>query len=694
MSSLHRVTAGRPWPLGSSFDGEGVNFAVFSQHATRMVLCLFSGDGRRETAQLELIERDGDVWHGYVAGLRPGQAYGFRAHGPYAPAEGHRFNPNKLLVDPYARRLSGQPVWNPALMGYRIDAPHADLTFDLRDSAPFAPRGIVVADRRFDGTRPGTRWRDTVIYEAHVKGMTARRGDAGPPGKFLALASDPVLDHLVKLGITAIELLPVQAFITDHFLQEKGLTNYWGYQTIGFFAPDTRYLSDGDITEFRRMVDRFHGAGIEVIMDVVYNHTGEGNELGPTLSFRGLDNASYYRLLPDRRYYANDAGTGNVLNIAQPMVLRMVMDSLRYWVEVMGVDGFRFDLAASLGRTAAGFSPGAAVFDAVRQDPVLQGVKMIAEPWDIGPGGYQLGAFPPPFHEWNDRFRDGVRRFWRGDGGMAPDLAERITGSAGLFDHTRRPATTSINLVTSHDGFTLHDLVSYREKHNEANGEGNRDGHSDNHSDNMGVEGPASDPAVVAARLLRKRNMLATLMLSQGTPMLLAGDELGHSQGGNNNAYAQDNATSWIDWDGADEDLIRFTRRLIAFRKAHPVLRQKLFLHSRERSLDGKEDIFWRRTDGQPMGPSDWQDPNLRVVCVELRTASATPAYDALEYAIFAVLNAGAAITVTVPEAPPGEHWWHEIDTARPGMAPVRLKRPRLPIAAQSVSVLVLGDAP
>ncbi len=693
MNNTHSVGPGRGFPLGASFDGEGVNFAVFSRHGTRVTVCLFDEAGKVETARIHLPEREGDIWHGHVAGLRPGQLYGLRVDGPYQPDQGHRFNVNKLLIDPYARRLTGEPVWGDALMGYKAGAPHADLTFDLRDSASLMPKCVIEDPPNFDGRRPGHRWRDSVIYEAHVKGMTQRHPGVTDKGRYLGLASDPVLEHLNRLGITAIELLPVHAFITDHFLHEKGLTNYWGYQSVGFFAPDTRYLGPGGIAEFRHMVDRFHGAGIEVILDVVYNHTGEGNELGPTLSFRGLDNASYYRLQPDPRFYVNDTGTGNTVNAEHPMVMRMIMDSLRYWAGVMGVDGFRFDLAATLGRRAHGFDPAAPLFQAIQQDPLLSGLKMIAEPWDIGPGGYQLGAFPQPFHEWNDRFRDGVRRFWRGDDGLAPELAERITGSALQFDHHYRPATSSVNFLAAHDGFTLNDLVSYAHKHNEKNGEDNRDGHSDNHSDNMGVEGPSRDRRVLAARERRKRALMATLMLSQGAPMILAGDELGHSQAGNNNAYAQDNETSWIDWEAADEDFIAFTARLIKFRRAHPILRQKLFLHSRERVLDGKEDIFWRRANGEGMRAEDWQDPSLKLVCVEMRTASGTPRYAALETAVFAVFNAGGPARVAVPEPPEGQSWHLEIDTARPAASPQPIRGDRLRVMAQSVVVLVEGES-
>ena len=500
MTKKTRISAGRPHPMGATPDAGGVNFAVFSQNATRMQLCLFERYGR-ETARIDMPEREGHVWHCYVHGLRPGQHYGFRAHGPYRPDEGHRFNPNKLLIDPYARQISGHPIWHDALQGYDTRSKLQDLSYDTRDSAPYMPRAVVCdTSKLLPARHPDRPMADTVIYEAHVAGMTADRPDIANRGRFQGLASDRILDHLGRLGVTAIELLPVHAFVNDRFLVEKGLSNYWGYQSLGFFAPEPRYLAGHDIAEFRAMVDRFHAAGIEVLLDVVYNHTGEGNQMGPTLSFRGLDNASYYRLAENRRHYIDDTGTGNTLNIEHPMVLRMVMDSLRYWVEVMGVDGFRFDLCTALGRRAEGFDRNAPFFQAIRQDPVLGRVKLIAEPWDIGPGGYQLGAYPAPFSEWNDKFRDQVRDFWRGSPGMIGKLAARISGSARQFDHDNRPATASVNFLTAHDGFTLMDVVSYNEKHNEANGEDNRDGHSANHSDNMGIEGPTEDSSINAAR--------------------------------------------------------------------------------------------------------------------------------------------------------------------------------------------------
>ncbi len=691
MSATHSIEPGCPDPLGAAFDGGGVNFAVFSEHASRIEICLFSPDGQRETARIALRERTGHVWHGRVPGLLPGQLYGLRAHGPFRPEEGHRFNPHKLLIDPYARRLTGHPRWSDALLGYNPDTRAADLTFSTRDSARFMPRCVVEEVTPLaPATRPETPLRESVIYEAHVKGLTAQMPGAAGAGGFLALASDPVLEHLTRLGVTAIELLPVQAFLNDRFLVQKGLTNYWGYQTLGFFAPDPRYLSGGRIDEFRHMVARLHAAGIEVILDVVYNHSCEGNQLGPTLSFRGLDNASYYRLAPEPRYYIDDTGCGNTLNLDHPMVLRMVMDSLRYWAGVMGVDGFRFDLATTLARRAEGFDPLSPFLAAIRQDPLLSRLKLVAEPWDIGPGGYQLGAFGHPFLEWNDKFRDTVRRFWRGDAMQAADLAARVTGSAPQFDHGGRAATSSVNLITAHDGFTLADLVSYVERHNTPNGEENRDGHHSNFSDNLGVEGPTEDAGILAARDQRRRNLMATLMLSQGTPMLLAGDEVGNGQAGNNNAYCQDNPTGWIDWAGKGGAMEAFTARLIAFRKAHPILRQKLFLHSRERATDGVEDVLWWHASGRAMTDADWRDEDLRHLVVEMRTASSTPPQDALEYAICLVFNAGDALRVVLPPCPAGMHWSCQIDTGAPEAAPRAETGPEMEVAAATVLALVL----
>jgi glycogen operon protein len=685
----HAPAPGRAWPLGATPMGDGVNFAVASAHAEAIELCLFSDDGRRELARVPMADRDGAVWHVHIDGLMPGARYGFRAHGPYRPEEGHRFNPNKLLIDPYARALDGRLRWSDALMGYRIGSPRADLSYDTRDSAFAVPKSVVV-DTAFtwgEDAPPRRPWDRSVIYEAHVKGMTAQHPAVAPGlrGSYLGLASDPVIEHLLRLGVTAVELLPVQAFVDDRFLVARGLRNYWGYQTVAFFAPDSRYMTRDALWEFRAMVRRFHAAGIEVLLDVVYNHTGEGDEYGPTLAFRGLDNRSYYRLRDGGRAYVNDTGTGNTLDLTNPIVLRLVMDSLRYWVEVGHVDGFRFDLATVLGREGHGFDPAGGFFDALRQDPVLAQVKLIAEPWDLGPGGYQLGAYPHPFGEWNDRFRDGVRRFWKGDAGMAPDLAKRLLGSAERFDHGGRAATASVNYVCAHDGFTLEDLVSFTVRRNLANGEENRDGHHENHSDNLGVEGPTDDPAVRAARDLRKRNLLATLFLSQGTPMILAGDEIGNSQGGNNNAYAQDNPTGWVDWAGADPMLAAFAARLAALRASHPVLRQRRFLHARPRGQGGLPDVIWRRADGTPPRPEDWHDAAFRCLCVELRMAA--EAREGGDDAVFAAFNAGPAVALALP---PTAAWRLMLDTTRPALA----SGGAAPAEVPAQSVLVFAGTP
>lgn len=660
------IRPGHPSPLGATIDADGVNFAVFSRHATKVMLCLFDEDGN-EIHIVTLPEREGHVWHGYLPGLKAGQQYGYRMNGPYKPEEGHRFNPYKLLIDPYAKRLTGHPTWHNALFGYETGHKDNDLSFDKTDSAPYMPRCVVV-DPAFnwgETSRPLHSLENSVIYEAHVKGLTAGRKDIENAGSYLAMASDPILEHLNSLGVTAIELLPVQAFLNEKFLLDRGLTNYWGYMTYGFFAPDPRYMQGTDIAEFQQMVQRFHSAGIEVILDVVYNHTAEGSEMGPTLMFRGLDNASYYRLADDPRYYIDDAGCGNTLDFENPFVIRLVMDSLRYWVEVMHVDGFRFDLCSALGRTRHGFERDGPFFRAIGQDPVLNRVKLIAEPWDIGPGGYQLGAYPAPFAEWNDKYRDNTREFWRGDRGKVSAMATGMAGSAQFFDHDGRSATSSLNFLTAHDGFTLQDTVSYSTKHNLANGEDNRDGHSNNHSDNMGVEGSTDDPEILAARIRRKRNLIATLMLSQGTPMILAGDELSNSQDGNNNAYCQDNEIGWVNWPEKDDPFFTFCQQAIAFRNMHPLLRQKRFLHSTQRFVDGEPDLFWRRANGDPMRQIDWDDPDLDIVVAEMRMASGSPEYVQREGALLVVLNRGRAIEITPPALSGGGAWVRRFDTSQ-----------------------------
>jgi glycogen operon protein len=627
-----KLLPGNPYPLGATWDGLGINFAVFSANAHRIDLCLFDPAGRREIARHTLPECTDEVWHGYLPEARPGLIYGYRAFGPYEPQNGHRFNPHKLLLDPYARRIVGDIRTSDAMFGYRVNSPRGDLSLDRRDSAPGVSKGMVLADDFFwgDDRPPNIPWSDTVIYEAHLKGLTHLWPDLRPRerGTFAALANPGVIDHLRRLGVTAVELLPIHAFVQDRHLLQQGLRNYWGYNTLNFFSIEPRYLSDSSVDDMRIAVRRLHAAGLELILDVVYNHTAEGNEFGPTLSFRGLDNASYYRLVPDnRRHYINDTGTGNTVNLSHPRVLQMVMDSLRHWVVGFHVDGFRFDLGPVLGREAHGFDPASGFFDAIRQDPVLSKVKLISEPWDPGPGGYQLGNQPPGFAEWNDRFRDGIRRFWRGDEGQRQDFAARLAGSSDIFEHRRRRPWASINYVASHDGFTLRDIVSYAERHNEANGEDNNDGHADNYSANWGVEGPSDDPEINATRFRVQCALLATVFLAQGTPMLLAGDEFGRTQNGNNNAYCQDNETSWVDWSLAESDegrlLTDFAARVIGLRHRHPILRCTNFLHGRDKPAPDVLDIAWFDMRGQVISPEAWNDPKKRTLALRRATADA-----------------------------------------------------------------------
>ncbi|GBD48227.1 glycogen debranching protein GlgX [Methylopila sp. Yamaguchi] len=614
---------GSPYPLGATWDGLGVNFAVFSANADQIDLCLFDPSGRREIGRLPLPEKTDEVFHGYLPEARAGLLYGFRAHGVYEPQHGHRFNPNKLLLDPYAKQVAGEVRWSDALYGYRLHSPRGDLSYDRRDSAPGMPKGVVVDDafNWGDDRPPNTPWQETVIYEAHVRGLTMQREDLRPHerGTFAALASPPMIEHYKRLGITAVELLPIHAFVQDRRLIELGLRNYWGYNTLAFFAPEQRYLSDGSLNEIKVAVRRLHAAGIEVFLDVVYNHTAEGSEEGPTLSFRGLDNASYYRHVRDNwRLCVNDTGTGNTVNLSHPRVLQMVMDSLRYWVEAYHIDGFRFDLGVTLGREEHGFDPGSGFFDAIRQDPVLQRVKLIAEPWDIGPGGYQLGHFPPGFAEWNDKYRDSMRRLWRGDPGQRPEVAARLAGSSDLFDRRSRKPWASVNFVASHDGYTLADAVAYVEKHNHANGEDNRDGHGENYTSNWGVEGPTDDPDILETRARVARALLASVFFAHGTPMLLAGEEFGRTQGGNNNAYAQDNGVSWVDWRLAEGDegraLTAFVGRLARLRAEHPILRCKHFLHGREEPAPGVLDIAWFDEAGEAISSDAWNNPDERTL--------------------------------------------------------------------------------
>jgi len=616
MASAWKVWPGHPYPLGATWDGQGVNFAIFSAHAEKIELCLFDRSGGHEEARIVLPEYTDEVWHAYLPDARPNLLYGYRVHGPFDPSNGHRFNPNKLLIDPYAKALQGRLRWGDAMFGYRLGSPGADLSFDRRDNSRSVPKCRVVepAFTWGEDRRPQTPWEETVIIELHVRGTTIKHPDVEPAhrGTFAGLVAPALIDYLVGLGVTAVELLPVHALINDRHLLERGLVNYWGYNTIGFFAPDPRFLATPSIAGFKTAVKRLHDAGIEVILDVVYNHTAEGNHLGPTLSFRGIDNACYYRLQADRRFYYDVTGTGNTLNLDHPRVLQLVMDSLRYWATEMHVDGFRFDLCPALARENGDYGQGSAFFDAIRQDPVTAGLKLIAEPWDLGPYGYQLGNFPPGWAEWNGQYRDTIRRFWRGDKGLVADLASRVAGSSDIFGYRGRRPWASINFLTVHDGFTLHDLVSYNNKHNEPNGEDNRDGTDANYSCNYGVEGASDDPQIMALRNRQKRNLLATLLLSLGVPMLLAGDEIGRTQRGNNNAYCQDNETSWFDWNRvgpADEQLAWFVRYLIHLRRRHRVFSRPRFLRGEVLSEAGVKDITWITPSGKEATAEDWNDP-------------------------------------------------------------------------------------
>ncbi|RSC30900.1 glycogen debranching enzyme GlgX [Agrobacterium sp. FDAARGOS_525] len=614
ISRNSRILAGDHRQLGATVDRDGVNFALFSAHAERVELCLFSSDGTAEIERLELPEYTNEVWHGYVPGLKEGALYGYRVYGPFEPESGHRFNPNKLLLDPYAREVVGDIEWGQPQFAYVTDSPDKDLSFDDTDSAPFVPKARVVArsDAPRGQQRPDVPWSKTIFYETHVKGFTQLH-PAVPEalrGTFEGLGEKEIVDYVKSLGVTSIELLPVHWFPDDAHLLEKGLKNYWGYNTLAFFAPANRYMGPRGIQGFRDMVRAFHGAGIEVILDVVYNHTAEGNEMGPTLSFRGIDNFSYYRTMPDEpRYYINDTGTGNTVNTSHPRVLQMVTDSLRYWAQEMEIDGFRFDLGTILGREPEGFDQRGGFFDAVGQDPVLSRLKLVGEPWDIGPGGYQVGGFPPGWAEWNDKYRDTVRDYWRNRDGTTRDFAARILGSGDVYDLRGRRPWSGVNFLTAHDGFTLNDLVSYNDKHNEANGEDNKDGHGDNRSFNFGVEGPSDDEGVITLRDRQKRNFLATLFLSHGTPMLLAGDEFGRSQMGNNNAYCQDNELSWVHWEdlpASAAQLRDFACRLISLRHEHSILR-------RDDWRDGMV-ITWYNPAASEQTREQWDDPGATTI--------------------------------------------------------------------------------
>jgi isoamylase len=660
-----RLSAGSPHPLGATWDGRGTNFAIFSAHAQKIELCLFDSHGRRELERISLPERSEDIWHGYLNDVVPGQLYGYRVHGAYEPERGFRFNAHKLLVDPYAKRLAGRIVWSDAHFGYRAGHHRADLSFDRRDNARGMPKAVVVDPAYTWGEerRPSIPWEDTIIYEAHVKGLTQLREDVLPAwrGTYRGLSAPTVIDHLKRLGVTSLELLPIHAFVDDRHLVERRLVNYWGYNTLGFFAPEARYATDTPLDAFRSTVARLHDAGIEVILDVVYNHTAEGNHLGPTLSFRGIDNTSYYWLLPDKpRYYDDFTGTGNSLNLTHPRVLQMVMDSLRYWVEVCHVDGFRFDLATTLGRGPNGFDRGAAFFAAIQQDPVLSTVKLIAEPWDVGLGGYQVGNFPPLWSGWNDRFRSALRRYWAGEGNLIGDLGRRMTGSADVFNHDQRRPRASINHVTVHDGFTLADLVSYAGKHNEANGEDNRDGSDDNQSNNWGVEGPTDDPKILQIRQQIRRNLLSSLMLAQGVPLLLAGDEVGNSQGGNNNTYCQDNQIGWVDWSGLEHDgadMTALVAQLSELRRRFPQLRPRRWVEGRR--PDGSFGVLWLTPKATEMTEPDWNFPEGRFLSYALGPLE--PGRPPL----YVVLNAAPeAIDFILPSVRDGRRWKALLNTA------------------------------
>jgi isoamylase len=697
-----RIWPGSPHPLGATWDGEGVNFAIFSEHATSVELCLFdTPEAAEPSAQVSMAAATDRVWHAYLPDVRPGALYGYRIDGPYKPEEGHRFNPAKLLIDPYAKAVSGTIRWSDELFGYTIGDPAVDLSQDQRDSAGAMPK-CVVADPAFtwgDDRAPDTPWNRTVIYECHVRGMTMRH--PGVPedlrGTYLGLASDPIIDHLVGLGVTAVELMPTHQFVADRHLVDQGLTNYWGYNSIAFLAPHVGYATGGlgqQIGEFKSMVRTLHRAGLEVILDVVYNHTGEGNHLGPTLSLRGIDNASYYRLNPDDpRYHVDFTGTGNSLNIMHPRAMALIMDSLRYWVTDMHVDGFRFDLAPVLVRGYEAGHP-SAFFEIIQQDPVLSKVKLIAEPWDVGPDGYQLGRFPPGWSEWNGAFRDAIRRFWRGDPGQVPELASRLTGSSDIYAPSGRRTYASVNFVTCHDGFTLTDLVSYERRHNEANGEDNQDGASDNLSRNWGVEGPSPSVRIERARDRMKRNLLTTLMFSQGVRMILGGDEIGRTQDGNNNAYCQDSEVSWVDWDVGETGtaLCAFTRDLISIVEDNPILRRRDFFTGRSIG-DQARDVMWVRPDGEMMTDEDWQDSENQSIGMLLpgRAADEIDMRGRLvkSNSLLLLLNASTrSRSWTLPRLEWPGRWEELISTARPGEQGRTVRAPAVNLTAHS-SVLL-----
>ncbi|MGV4878510.1 glycogen debranching protein GlgX [Acetobacter indonesiensis] len=660
---------GNPYPLGATWDGNGVNFAVFSANAQRIELCVFDPSSRKEARRYRLPEYTDEIWHGYLPGAKPGMLYGYRAFGPYEPMQGHRFNPPKLLLDPYARGMTGRLTWTDALFGYRINAARADLTQDRRDSAPYMPRSVVThhAFDWGDDKRPRVPWEQTVIMEAHTRGLSMLRSDVSisKRGTFAALCENWFVTYLKNLGVTTLELMPVHAFLTDRYLEEKGLVNYWGYNSISFFVPYAGYIANGSATDLCMLVRILHAAGIEVVLDVVYNHTAEGSELGPTLCYRGLDNANYYRLAPDNlRCCINDTGCGNILNLSHPRVLQMVTDSLRYWAETFHIDGFRFDLCTSLGREDYGFDARSGFFDVLRQDPLLSTLKLIAEPWDPGPGGYQTGNHPPGFVEWNDVYRDTARRFWKGDEGQRGQIAARLSGSGDKFEHSGRRPWSSVNFLTSHDGFTLMDTVSFNDRHNEANGEGGQDGHSGNYSFNWGEEGETDNPDIVDVRDKIRRAMLATLFLSQGTPMILAGDEFGQTQSGNNNAYCQDSPLTWLDWSLLDtprgKEMVDFVSHLMAIRRTHVSVRRGRYFHGHNEISPGVHDIGWFSPHGTVLSVEEWEDSEGRVLALRRATLR-----DGDKDITLLMLNASSEpCTFVLPE--PRGKWRFIVDSATP----------------------------
>jgi isoamylase len=699
-----RVWPGQPYPCGATWDGAGVNFALFSENATKVELCLFDGpDDGIEKFKFDMRERTDQVWHCYLPDARPGQYYGFRVHGPYDPQAGHRFNPAKLLIDPYAKAITGSIRWSDALFAYQIGGKE-DLVPTHDNDASRVPKSVVI-DSAFTWERDrqlNIPWNQTIIYECHVKGMTMRNPfvPENLRGTYLGLSSEPMLEYFISLGVTAIELLPVHQFVVDRHLAERGLTNYWGYNSIGYFAPDARFASRGlgnQVYEFKSMVKALHDAGLEVILDVVYNHTGEGNHLGPTLAFRGIDNKAYYRLDPDNpRFYTDFTGTGNSLNMQHPRTIQLIMDSLRYWVTEMHVDGFRFDLAPVLARELFEMDRLSAFFDIIHQDPTLSTVKLIAEPWDVGPGGYQVGNFPVRWAEWNGKFRDSIRHYWKGQRGMLGDMASRLAGSADIYSWSDREAYASINFVTAHDGYTLNDLVSYEQKHNEANGEDNRDGHNDNISRNWGVEGETDNEDILNNRYRTMKNFLATVAFSQGVPMLSHGDEMARTQRGNNNAYAQDNETTWLNWDldWRRKELLAFTRRIIAIRRAHPVLRRRHFFRGAPVDLSGHKDVTWVRVDGNELTEADWQDPNATTLGMMIAGTATDevnerghPVHD--DTLLLIVSNSDKEVVFQLPQLEHRGIWAELVNTAREELT--LLTEPCVRLLANSLVLLRYG---